>query len=173
VLDKDWFTLDGDLVEIKQAIQEATKGDDKVVFIGTDSQKFNKTEDFVTVIVVYTISKGGRVFYTLEKDPKFHNLRDKLIKEALLSIQTAWAIAPILPDDCKIAALHADVNTDIKKGKSAKFESQIVGMIKGNGFPVVTKPDGWASSHIAEHIVKRKHERSWSQKRKNVANVKK
>jgi predicted RNase H-related nuclease YkuK (DUF458 family) len=161
MLDRSWYTLDGELVDVKQAVSEAATGDDKVVFIGTDSQKFDRTVDFVTVIVVYTLSKGGRVFYTREKNPTFYNLRDKLIKEALMSIQTAWAISPILPETCKIAALHADVNTDIKKGQSAKFEAEIVGMIRGNGFPVVTKPFGWAAQHVAEHVVKRRNERAW------------
>jgi predicted RNase H-related nuclease YkuK (DUF458 family) len=171
MLDQDWFTLDGDHVDIKRAIEETTQGDDKVVIIGTDSQRFEKREDFVTVIVVRTLMKGARVFYTREKDPKYYNLRDKLIKEAMLSIQTAWAISPILPDTCKLAALHADVNTDIKKGKSAKFESQIVGMIKGNGFEVITKPDGWAASHVSEHIVKNRHMRTWTSKQKSVHHV--
>ena len=159
MLDRDWYTIDGDPVEIKQALAEATKGDEKSVIIGTDSQKHDKRIDFVTVIVVRTHLKGARVFYTREKEPKFFNLRDKLIKEAWLSVQTAMAISPILPDECELAALHADVNTDIKKGASARFEAEIRGMILGNGFQVITKPDGWAASHVAEHIVKNRHER--------------
>jgi len=161
MLDRDWYSLDGDLIDLKQAIIESTKDGDKAVIIGTDSQRFEKREDFVTVVVVRTPMKGARVFYTREKSPKFYNLRDKLVKEALLSIQTAWAVTPFLPENCKIAALHADVNSDIRKGLSAKFENEIIGMIKGNGFAVVTKPDAWASSHVSEHIVKRRHERTW------------
>ena len=158
MLDNDWYTLDGDQVNIKQEIAECSQGDGKTVIIGTDSQRFDKREDFVTVIVVRTEMKGARVFYTREKDPKYYNLRDKLIKEAYLSIQTAFELSPILPETCKIAALHADVNADITRGESARFEKEIAGMIRGNGFPVVTKPDGWAASHVAEHIVKHRHE---------------
>lgn len=160
MLDRDWFTLDGDLINLKEALHAACQTDDKVIIIGTDSQKRDKRIDFVTVIVVYTPTKGGRVFYTREKEPKVYNLRDKLIKEALLSVQTAWAITPILPENCRIAALHADVNSDIKKGKSAKFEKEVAGIINGNGFAVVTKPYGWVASHVAEHIVKNRHDRS-------------
>ena len=68
-------------------------------------------------------------------------------------------ISKYLPKNCPIAAVHADVNTDITRGDSAKFESEICGMIKGMGFQVVTKPDGWAASHVAEHIVKYRHDR--------------
>lgn len=160
MLDRDWFTLDGDEVNLKEALHETCKSGDKVIIIGTDSQKHDKRIDFVTVVVVYTPSKGGRVFYTREREPKFYNLMDKLIKEALLSVQTAWAITPILPENCKIAALHADVNSDIKKGESAKFEREVAGLINGNGFAVVTKPYGFVASHVAEHIVKNRHERN-------------
>lgn len=157
MLDRDWYSLDGDQIDLKQTIYDLGKEGEKVIVIGTDSQKKDKKIDFVTVIVMYTPGKGGRVFYTREKDPKFYSLRDKLIKEALLSIQTAWAISPLLPENCKIAALHADVNSDIKKGASAKFEKEIAGMINGNGFTVVTKPLAWAASHVAEHLVKNRH----------------
>lgn len=155
MLERDWYTLYGDPVNIKQAIDEATRGDNKSIIIGTDSQRFDHHEDFITVIVVRTEMKGARVFFTKERELKYYTLRDKLIKEAYMSIQTAHELAPILPDTCKIAALHADVNGDITKGKSAKYANEIVGYIKGNGFPVCIKPDGFAASHIAEHVLKK------------------
>ncbi len=155
MLERDWFTLYGEPVNIKRAIAESTEGPDKSIIIGTDSQRFDHHEDFITVIVVRTEMKGARVFFTKERELKYYTLRDKLIKEAYMSIQTAHELAPILPDSCKIAALHADVNPDPEKGKSAKYEREIVGYIKGNGFPVMTKPDGWAASHVAEHILKK------------------
>lgn len=159
MLEKDWYTLGGDQIDIKLEIEKATQGDDKCVIIGTDSQRYDKREDFVTVIVVRTIMKGARVFYTREKDPKYYSLRDKLIKEAWLSVSTAYELSPILPRTCQIAALHADVNTDIKKGQSALYINEIIGMIQGNGFQVITKPYGWAANCVADHIVKNKTER--------------
>jgi len=155
MLDRDWYTLYGEPVKIKQAINEATSGDNKSVIIGTDSQRFDHHEDFITVIVVRTEMKGARVFFTKERDLKYYTLRDKLIKEVYMSVQTAHELAPILPQSCKIAALHADVNPDIEKGKSAKYVNEIVGYVKGNGFPVMTKPEAWASSHVAEHVLKK------------------
>jgi len=163
--DRDWYTMDGDLVDLKTALIEATEEPGKIVVIGTDSQRYEKREDFVTVIVVRTPFKGGRVFYTRERDPKKYKLRDKLIKEAWLSIQTAWAISPILPDHCTLAALHADVNTDVKKGLSAKYMNEICGMITGCGFQVVTKPDGFAAQHVAEHLVKNRNDKYLESKR--------
>lgn len=159
MLDRDWYTLDEEKINIKHAVMKAIEGNDKIVIIGTDSQRFEHHEDFVTVIVVRTLMKGARVFYTRERDLRHYTLRDKLIKEAYLSIQTAFELSPILPEECGIAALHADVNTDIKKGDSAKFEKEITGLIKGCGFPVIAKPDAWAAQCVAEHVVKGKHRR--------------
>ena len=168
MLDREWLSMDGDPVDLKIEIEELTREPGKIILIGTDSQRYEKRLDFVTAVVVRTPQKGGRILYTREKSPKIYNLRDKLIKEALMSIQTAWALAPILPEHTKIAALHADVNTDIKKGKSAKWEAEICGMITGNGFQVITKPDAWAAQHVAEHLVKGRNDK-WLQDKKERA----
>ena len=159
MLDREWFTMDGDQIDLKTEIMKATEQPGKIILVGTDSQRFEKRIDFVTAVVVRTPLKGGRVFYTRVKEPKIFSLRDKLVEEAWMSIQVAHALVPILPQHTGIAALHADVNTDIKKGESAKFEAEICGMITGMGFQVITKPDAWAAQHVAEHIVKNRHER--------------
>jgi len=155
MLDRDWYTLCGEPVNLKRAIMDATEGDGKSIIIGTDSQRFDHHEDFITVIVVRTEMKGARVFFTKERDLKYYTLRDKLIKEAYMSIQTAYELSPILPPSCQICALHADVNTDFNKGKSAKYANEIAGLIIGSGFPVILKPNSWASSHVAEHVLKK------------------
>lgn len=168
MIDKDWYTMDGDEINIKEEIVKTTKDPGKIILIGTDSQRYDKRTDFVTVIVVRTPMKGGRVFYTRERNPKFYNIRDKLIQEAWLTIQTAHALAPILPEHTPIAALHADVNSDPARGKSAQWESEICGMMYGStGFPIITKPEAWVASCISEHIVKNRHERhlGWDNKK--------
>ncbi len=166
MLDREWLSMDGDPIDLKIEIEQLTREPGKIILIGTDSQRFEKRLDFVTAIVVRTPLKGGRIFYTREKSPTIYNLRDKLIKEALMSIQTAWALAPILPEHTKIAALHADVNTDIKKGKSAKYQAEICGMISGNGFSVVPKPDGWVANCVANHVVNYRHDKAKEEMKK-------
>lgn len=159
MIDKKWHMLDTTpVIDILGALRKATAGDDKIVLIGTDSQLYDKRLEFVTSIIVYTLGKGGRVFYTKTFD-KPSSLRKKLVDEAWLSIRTAWEIEPYLPVDCDLGAIHADVNPDPKEA-SSKYYEEIYWLIKGQGFKVVTKPLAWAASHVSEHIVKHKNERA-------------
>ena len=58
--------------------------------IGTDSELLNdKNADFVTAIVVHRIGNGGRYFYRRFELGKFHTLRDRIIREALISVDVA------------------------------------------------------------------------------------
>ena len=157
MLKKDWYTLDTKPIpDIKKAIREATWGQDKVVIIGTDSQLYDKRLEFATSIVIYTMGKGGRVFYT-KTFTKPAKLRKKLVDEAWLSIYTAWEVEPLLPSTCDLGSVHVDVNPDPKEASSQYYE-EIYWLVKGQGFQVVTKPLAFASSHISEHIVKRRNE---------------
>ncbi len=159
ILDNAWHTLHGKKVEdIRQTIKDACQGDDKVVLIGTDSQLHRKLE-FVTSIIVYTLNKGGRVFYTKTYQPRVESLRKKLVDEAWLSINTAWEVEPILPPDVSLASIHVDVNPNEQEA-SSKYHDEIYWLVKGQGFEVVTKPFAWAASHVSEHIVKHRNERS-------------
>lgn len=154
---KKWFTLNGEPIEdIKKAVLDACWGDEKSVFIGTDSQQHRRLE-FVTSIIVYTLNKGARVFYTKTYQDKAVSLRKKLVDEAWLSIYTAWEIEPVLPKNVDLASIHIDVNPD-EKYDSSKYHREIYWLVKGQGFEVVSKPWGWAASHVSEHIVKHKPE---------------
>jgi predicted RNase H-related nuclease YkuK (DUF458 family) len=151
--DHEWFTLNNeDVFDIKEAIKAATAIGDKVVLIGTDSQMFERKIDFVTAIVIVTPGKGGRAFYTKEKNKKFNSLREKLVKETWMSVQVAMEIEPLLPESCDLA-VHIDASQD-KRWRSSKHVQELVGMVVGQGFTAVTKPRAFAASHVAEHIVK-------------------
>jgi len=157
MLSKDWYTLNGDPIDdISVAIKAACQGDDKVVIIGTDSQQYKKLE-FVTSVIVYTLHKGGRVFYTKTfRDYSTEGdggLRRKLVDEAWLSIYAAWEIEPLLPSGVDLASIHVDVNPD-KAEASSKYHDEICWLVKGQNFEVVSKPWSFASTHVSEHIVK-------------------
>lgn len=153
--------------DISKTVYEITRTGiyEKVVIIGTDSQNFERRTDLVTAVVVLNKGKGGRAFYTKTSNQKFNSLRQKLTTEAWLSVQTAFEIEPLLPEGCDLI-VHLDVNPDLKKGKSAMHIKEVVGMVAGQGFAVVTKPDGFVASHIAEHIVKRKNETGLSRRQR-------
>lgn len=151
--ERDWFTLNNEEVfDIKMAVKEATKFGGKVVLIGTDSQMFDRKIDFVTTIVIVTPGKGGRAFYTKEKNQKFNSIRQKLVKETWMSVQTALEVEPLLHETCDLA-VHIDATND-KRWRSSNHVQELVGMVVGQGFKAVIKPDAFAASHVAEHIVK-------------------
>jgi len=83
------------------------------------------------------------------------SLRQKLFREAWLSVQTAMEIEPHTPDHTPIV-VHLDVNPD-KRWASSRHINEVVGLVMGQGFEVLYKPDAWAASHTADHVVKNKH----------------
>lgn len=154
MLDRKWFTLNNEPIDdIKKAIEELTAEGNKDVHIGTDSQRKDRRIDFVTAIVVLTPSKGGRAYYTREKNPRFNSLREKLVKEAWMSVQTALEVEAILPESCDIT-IHLDANPNAKF-KSSNYVKELVGMVVGQGYAYEVKPRAWCASHVSEHIVKK------------------
>src|SRR3990167_4023215 len=60
------------------------------VVIGTDSQGFEPSSfsvDFVTAIVIQRVGNGGRYFWRRAELGKFHTLRDRIIREVIVSLE--------------------------------------------------------------------------------------
>ena len=72
------------------------------LIIGTDSQARRtngKAEiDYVTAIIVYRKSRGGRYFWKKEKQIKVPVLRDKIYTETLMSLDAAQRIVDLILD---------------------------------------------------------------------------
>ncbi len=124
------------------------------VTIGTDSELLAaKNADFVTAIAVHRIGNGGRYFWRRFELGTFHTLRDRMIREALISLDVARGILEQLkrmplPDfDFEI---HADVG---ENGPTKAVISEIVGMIRANNFEVKIKPYSYAASNVADRHV--------------------
>lgn len=156
MLEKKWKTLYNKPIEDVRTAFLDNMAPGKQVYIGTDSQTYDGRMDFVTAIIIRTPGKGGIAFYTKQKDYTFRSLRKKLLDEAWLTLETAMEVEPLLPKDCYFE-IHLDANSDTKF-KSSEHVKELVGMIVGQGFRnVVTKPNAWAASHVAEHVVKHKN----------------
>lgn len=158
MLEREWMTLHRERVpNLISALSDLIASGERVLHIGTDAQKVDHRVDFVTCVVVLTPGKGGRVFYTrLRKSrTEVKSLRQKLFREAWLSVQTAMEIEPHVPDRTPIV-VHLDVNPD-KRWASSRHINEVVGLVMGQGFEVLYKPDAWAASHTADHVVKNKH----------------
>jgi predicted RNase H-related nuclease YkuK (DUF458 family) len=124
------------------------------VTIGTDSLLLSsKNADFVTAIVVHRIGNGGRYFWRRFELGKFYTLRDRMIQEALLSLDLAKDILSALKENTIpdfTFEIHADVG---ERGPTKAVIQEIVGMIRAHNFEVKTKPESYAATNVADRHV--------------------
>lgn len=163
MLEKRWKTLGGEAVEdIAGLLRSELALGGKEVHVGTDSQQAKKVTEYVTVLVLVTPSKGGRVLYCRERVPRIRSLRERLHKEAWLSTELAMELTQT-PDvgggeaiigDKNDLTIHIDANPS-PRHKSSEHVQELAGLCVGQGFRCLLKPDSWASTHVADHAVKR------------------
>lgn len=162
-LEQQWRTIEREKVDLMEALAPYANDETLVVHIGTDAQAFAPgTADYVTCVIIHGINDVGRsfsrVFYIKDKKVKTNSLWEKLYNETMNSIMVAMEIAEAEEEFKDRIVVHVDANPD-KKYASNSYVKQLAGMVMGFGFKHLLKPDSWASSHAADHIVKNKHKK--------------
>ncbi len=124
------------------------------IIIGTDSEgKNGRAVDFVTAIIVHRIGAGGRYFWKRSLSSIFYTLRDRIYQEALVSIDFAQSLLEIAKDE-DILNCGLEIHLDVGRvGETREIINEVVGMIRGSGFEVKTKPDSFGASKIADRHV--------------------
>ena len=119
--------------------------------VGTDSQPHNgKGVDFVTAIVIHRIGTGGIYFWKRIVQKKQYVLRQRMYEEATMSLQMAETVLALLHKD-GITKYDVEIHVDIGQyGDTREMIQEIVGMIRGSGYTVKTKPDSYAASKVAD-----------------------
>lgn len=161
ILKRQWKTINKEDVDVVEAIKPFIESDTLNIHIGTDAQAMggHGNCDYVIVICVHDIDLGARrVCYYKFKKVETNSLWEKLFNETMLSLQAAVEISEILPEIKGRIVVHVDANTD-SKHRSSEHVKNLAGMVMGYGFRYLLKPDSWASSHAADHIVKNKNSR--------------
>jgi len=150
-----WKTL-GDVVvpDILRFVEEATR-DGQAVHVGTDSLQAGRGTQFVTVLAVLTPGKGGRAAYDREVVPRIGSLRERLLKEVWRSVDLGLRLSAVAAGELSI---HIDANPSLRH-RSSNYVQELVGLVVGQGFRAVIKPDAWAASHCADHIVRSRGKR--------------
>lgn len=149
------------------------------IVIGTDSETREKGIEFVCVIAVHRIGKGGRYFWSRVYDERSLDLRSRIYQEATISLALAGALLekelelhdikvdmgrPInemfktLKKDSKnglnkeiIFSNELEIHVDIGfNGPTKEMIKEIVGMVKGSGFFVKIKPEAFAAANVAD-----------------------
>lgn len=161
MIEKTWKTLGGERVELRSALlTELNTFPDTRVIIACDSQQVGIVTEYVTVVVLHRPTKGGRVFICSERIARIRELRERLWREAYRSVQLAMELSspPDGLEAISVDEVHIDANVD-PRHKSSKYVEELVGLVMGQGFRAVVKPEAFAASHIADHVVKHRNER--------------
>ncbi|MHB8407864.1 MAG: ribonuclease H-like YkuK family protein [Acidiferrobacterales bacterium] len=152
MIDGKWKVIDGPAVDLRKEFAETVKLGDREVHIGTDSQQKGGTTNFVTVVVILQPGKGGRAFYLADKMPRIKSLRERLMKEVWMSVTLGMELNEFMPAKSPMT-IHIDANPNVKF-RSSDYVKELVGMVVGQGFKSLVKPESWCATHAADHVVK-------------------
>ncbi|MFA5386103.1 MAG: ribonuclease H-like YkuK family protein [Candidatus Paceibacterota bacterium] len=124
------------------------------IVVGTDSLLLaDKTADFVTAVVVHRVGNGGKYFWKRQSFKNFYTLRDRILKEVILSIDLAKEVLLDLKN-LKAPDFNFEIHVDIgTNGPTNEMMQEVIGMIRAYNFEVKTKPDSYAASKVADRHV--------------------
>jgi uncharacterized protein len=145
-----WKTLNEVRISDVLAFVRNASRDGQAVHVGTDSLQSGRHTEFVTVVVILTPGKGGRVAYRREAVPRITSLRERLLKEVWKSVDLGLQFSPIVKGDLTV---HIDANPVVAH-RSSQYVQELVGLVVGQGFKALIKPESWAATHAADHVVR-------------------
>ncbi len=133
------------------------------VTLGTDSMRLQgNAADFVTAIVGHRVGRGGRYFWRRFELGKFHTLRDRIVREVLLSLDLGKAVllelqklSPVEGPGAQVVPqwefeIHIDVG---ERGETRVMIQEVVGMVRAHNFEAIVKPGSYAASNVADRYV--------------------
>lgn len=146
------FDLDQIVGHIKEKFNKHPHEIFKII-IGTDSQKKSSSINFISVIVVYRMGKGGTYFIYRERLNNNITLKQKIYKEAYMSLKIAQEIRGKLTmvKENEILELHVDIG---EQGQTREYIKELVKYIEEEGFQTSIKPKSFAASKVADRHTK-------------------
>ena len=127
------------------------KNNNYKIIIGTDSELTTDcVADFVTAVVLHRVGLGGIYFWSRLSHNSIHSLRQRMWEEASYSLLLAQRVMEEFRKR-NLLNLNLEIHVDIgKNGDTREMINEIVGMIRGSGFEVKTKPDAFGASNVAD-----------------------
>ncbi|MDR7454039.1 MAG: ribonuclease H-like YkuK family protein, partial [Armatimonadota bacterium] len=103
------------------------------LIIGTDSLLSDDTT-FVTAVIVHKVGRGGRYFYRKFRNRKIESLRQRILFETSLSLETAHLITTELARN-GYSRLPVEIHLDVgPNGETKRIVREVVGMVSGSGY---------------------------------------
>lgn len=119
------------------------------LIIGTDSLLSDQT-CFVTAIIAHRVGHGGRYFYRKMFNRKMDSLRQRILFETSLSLETAGLLSAELARNGH-SELPLEIHLDVgPNGDTKRIVREVIGMVTGSGYMAVTKPDAYGASKVAD-----------------------
>lgn len=128
------------------------------VVVGCDSSS-DREPLFPVAIVILRKGQGGRFFLKkirYKDSAKFKNWKMRILEEVVLSCELALMLRESLEDrvlnldevvDYEFRYIHADVG---KSGATRSMVREVTGLIRGNGFEPMIKPEAYVASGVAD-----------------------
>ena len=119
------------------------------LIIGTDSLLSERT-CFVTAVIAHRVGHGGRYFYRKMYNRKMESLRQRIMFETALSLETAGMLSAELARN-GYSELPVEIHLDVSpNGDTKRIIREVVGMVTGTGYTAVIKPDAYGASKVAD-----------------------
>lgn len=121
-------------------------------YVGTDSKITKNHISIATAICFYQPGAGGKIFYLKEKVDRqtCPSLRSRMMLEAFRSVEVATELSSYCKEPIEI---HLDIGSTARS-KTSAYEKELQAMVLGQGFGCKIKNESWASSGIADKLVK-------------------
>jgi uncharacterized protein len=108
----------------------------------------------VSAIVVHRVGNGGRYFWRRFELGKFHTLRDRIIREVVISLDLGKAVLEELKKTEGAPEWSFEIHADVgEHGETKAVIQEVVGMIRAYNFEAITKPGSYAASNVADRHV--------------------
>jgi predicted RNase H-related nuclease YkuK (DUF458 family) len=149
---KGRLTFEQVFTDLIQFIQDNSESKFKLI-VGTDSQSGEEV-CYVTAIVILREGKGGRFFYSRERERIKLSLNQRILYEASRSLTVAARLAARLAE-AGIADINVEIHLDVgENGKTKEIIRDVIGMVTGSGFGAIIKPDSYGASKVADRYTK-------------------
>ena len=126
------------------------------LIIGSDSHMRGSNGQIrlrlVTAIIIHRVGVGGRYFWQTKHLPETKTLRDKIYAETMESLSIAQDFLPKLNrrlngHNSYELEIHIDVG---RAGETREMIKEVIGIVTGNGYTAITKPDSYGASKVAD-----------------------
>lgn len=127
------------------------------MIVGTDSQAYMQGHvQFVTAIIIYRVSKGGRFFYKRIREQLGGSIKQRIYYETAKSLEIASLLSHFLAEEeTMLENLEMEIHLDVGvNGPTREIIKEVVGMVTGSGYDAKIKPESYGASKVADKFTK-------------------